>query len=166
VFAVGDEYYSAVVETNEENRLARCDFCPGCWEPDPQGYFSFWKTRVPEPEPRPSHGPRLIDFERLMQLFERLEDKEDEQNLRFRYVLALVLMRKRRLRLVSPRRLTGRRGEMLTLREVGSDRQCRIANPGLADEEIRSVTDRLREILDMPERWEETEENEAEQEGV
>jgi len=152
-FGVGEEYYSAVVETEEESRLARRDFCPACWQPDTQTFFSFWKTSVPEPEP--TRGPRLIDFTRLLRLFERLE--QAEENRRFRYVLALVLMRKRRLRLVSLRRLGGR-AEVLTLREVGGDRQHTVQNPGLSDEEIQGVADRLREILDMPERWEEEEE--------
>ena len=152
-FGVGEEYYSAVVETQEEARLSRRDFCPACWQPDTQTFFSFWKTSVPEPEP--TRGPRLIDFTRLLRLFERLE--QAEENRRFRYVLALVLMRKRRLRLVSLRRLGGR-AEVLTLREVGGDRQHTVQNPGLSDEEIQGVADRLREILDMPERWEEEEE--------
>jgi hypothetical protein len=47
---------------------------------------------------------------------------------------------------------------VLTLREVGGDRQHTVQNPGLSDEEIQGVADRLREILDMPERWEEEEE--------
>ena len=158
-FGVGEEYYSAVVETQEEGRLARRDFCPACWQPDTQTYFSFWKTSVPAPEP--AHGPRLIDFTRLLRLFERLQESEDEENRRFRYVLALVLMRKRRLRLISLRRLGGR-AEILTLREVGGDRQHTVQNPGLSDEEVQGVADRLREILDMPERWEEEEAGEGE----
>ena len=156
VFAVGEEYYSAVAETEEEGRLARQDFCHACWKPDAEGYYSFWKTSVPEPEPKEAHGPRLIDLGRLMQLFERLAAAEEPENVRFRYVLALVLMRKRRLRLLSTRR-SGARGAVMTLREVGGDRQHAVTNPGLSDEEIQSVADRLREVLDMPERWEEEE---------
>ncbi|HUX00044.1 MAG: hypothetical protein WBD63_08515 [Phycisphaerae bacterium] len=156
VFAVGEEYHSAVVETEEEARLARRDFCPACWKPDAEGYYSFWKTSIPEPEPKQKSGPRLIDLGRLMQLFERLADAEEPENVRFRYVLALVLMRKRRLRLLSTRRLGGR-SEAMTLREVGGDRQHTVTNPGLTDEEVQSVADRLREVLDMPERWHEEE---------
>ena len=158
-FGVGEEYYSAVVETEEEGRLARRDFCPACWRPDTQTFFSFWKTSVPAPEP--PRGPQLIDFARLLRLFERLEESADEENRRFRYVLALVLMRKRRLRLISLRRLGGR-AEILTLREVGGDRQHTVQNPGLSDEEIQGVADRLRDILDMPERWEEEDAGEGE----
>ena len=152
VFAVGEEYYSAVAETAEENRLERREFCPGCWKPD-GAYYSFWKTRVPAPEQLAERGPRLVDMGRLMQLFEHLAESPDEQAQRFRYVLALVLMRKRRLKVVESRRLAGGRGEQLTLRETGGERTHSISCPSITDDEIRSVADRLRDILDMPEKW-------------
>jgi hypothetical protein len=158
-FEAGEEYYSGVVETDEENRFARRDVCAACWDADPKTYFSYWKTRVPEPEEKGSRGPRLVDVDRLMRMFERLEEAEDADALRFRYVLALVLMRKRRFRLVSSRRLRGRRGEELTLREVGGDRRHAVVSPGLSEEEIRGVAGRLREILDMPEEWEQADAN-------
>lgn len=153
VLAVGEEYFSAVTETQEEDRLVRHDFCPACWGPEAAAYFSFWKTRIPEPEARDDHGPRLIDMGRLMQLFEHLADAADVQAQRFRYVLSLVLLRKRRLKIVESRRLAGGRGEELTLREPGTQRQHIVTCPSVTEDEIRSVADRLREILDMPERW-------------
>ncbi|MGB3086752.1 MAG: hypothetical protein WBC53_03320 [Phycisphaerae bacterium] len=159
-FQVGDEFYSAVVETEQENRFTREDYCPDCWAPEQESFFSFWRTRVPQPEEK-RRGPRLVDLERLMEMFERLGDAEDESARRFRYVLALVLMRKRRLRLVSSRRLSQGRGEELTLREVGGDRQHVVTSPGLSEAEIESVADRLREILDMPEKWDQAHEDEA-----
>jgi hypothetical protein len=76
VFAVGEEYFSAVTETQEEDRLARHNFCPGCWGPEAAA-FSFWKTRVPEPDAPTDRGPRLVDMGRLMQLFEHLADSPD-----------------------------------------------------------------------------------------
>ena len=152
-FAIGDEYYSAVVETAQEDHLARHDFCPQCWKPGEGAYFSFWKARVPEPEQPVQRGPRLVDLGRLMQLFEHLADSPDEQVQRFRYVLALVLMRKRRLKIVESRRTAGGRGEALVLRETGSERRHQVSCPSISDDEIRSVADRLREILDMPDKW-------------
>ncbi len=164
-FAVGEAYYSAVVEADPdaEEMFARHDFCSDCWDPGGGGYFSFWKTRVPEPPPARPAGPQLVDLARLMQLFEHLADADQEPAQRFRYVLALVLMRKKRLRLVSSRRVAGGRGEEVTLREVGSRRRHVVRCPSLSEDEIRSVTDRLGEVLDMPEQWDriETGEDEA-----
>jgi tRNA U54 and U55 pseudouridine synthase Pus10 len=150
VFVVQDDYYSAVVEMAED-QFVRQDFCPDCWNPE-HSYFSFWKTRVPRAE-APSRGPRFVDMERLLQLFQRLEEQEDGEAQRFRYVLALVLMRKRRLRLLSSRRLKGGSGEELTVREVGAGREYVVTCPSLSETELAGVADRLREILDMPEKW-------------
>jgi hypothetical protein len=152
VFQVNEEYYSAVVETAQENLLQRHDFCGPCWKPPEGGYFSYWKTHVPEPGPDLRRGPRLIDMGRLMELFEHLADSEDVQARRFRYVLALVLMRKRRLKVVESRRLKDG-GEELTLRETGTQRTHAVSAPPVTEDEIRSVTDRLREVLDLPEKW-------------
>ncbi|MCX5654964.1 MAG: hypothetical protein NTY65_09990 [Planctomycetota bacterium] len=152
VIEVNEEYYSAVAETAQENLLERHDFCGPCWKPPEGGYFSYWKARVPEPEPDTHRGPRLIDMGRLMQLFEHLADSEEVQARRFRYVLALVLMRKRRLRVVESRRLKDG-GEELTLREVGTQRTHAVSAPPVTEDEIRSVADRLREVLDLPEKW-------------
>jgi tRNA U54 and U55 pseudouridine synthase Pus10 len=155
VFVVHDDYYSAVVEATED-QFVRQDFCPDCWNPE-HSYFSFWKTRVPEPD-APSHGPRFVDMERLLQLFQRLEENQETEAQRFRYVLALVLMRKRRLRLLSSRRLKGGQGEELTVREVGAGREYTVTCPSLPETELASVADRLREILDMPEKWTQSDE--------
>jgi hypothetical protein len=152
-FDVGDAYYSAVVEADGEEMFARCDFCPDCWDPADGDYFSFWKTRVPEPPPDRSGGPRLVDLGRLMQLFEHLADADQDHAQRFRYVLALVLMRKKRLRLLEQRRLAGGRGEELTLREPGTGRRHVVTCRSLSEDEICSVTERLGEVLDMPEKW-------------
>jgi len=152
VFEVNEEYYSAVVETAQENLLERHDFCVPCWKLPEGGYFSYWKTHVPEPEPDTRRGPRLIDMGRLMQLFEHLADSEEIQARRFRYVLALVLMRKRRLKVVESRRLKDG-GEQLTLRETGTQRTCAVSAPPVTEDEIRSVTVRLGEVLDLPEKW-------------
>jgi len=161
-FGVGDAYYSAVAEVEGEDVFARHDFCPDCWKPDAAEYFSFWKTRVPEPEQPRRRGPQLVDLARLMELFEHLDDAEEDHALRFRYVLALVLMRKRRLRVVSSRRLGGARGEELTLREPGTDRRHVVLAPSLSDDQIRTVSDRLRDVLDMPERWDQLAADEGE----
>jgi len=153
-FDVGESYYSAVVEAepDAEEMFVRRDFCPDCWRPDPEAYFSYWQTRVPEPPTARPTGPRLVDIGRLMQLFEHLAEADQEEARRFRYVLALVLMRKKRLRLESSRRVGGR-GEELTLRESGTKRRHTVTCPRLSEDEIRSVTDRLGAILDMPQQW-------------
>jgi len=159
-FQTGEEYFSAVVEGEGEDSLVRRDTCLACWDPRASDYYSFWKTRVPEPKQEEPRGPRLVDLDRLMQLFERLAEAKDPEQQRFRYVLALALMRKRRLKAVESKRFAGG-GERLTVRETGTQRVHTVTCPSVTDEEIRALTARLREILDMPEKWEEAEDGDG-----
>ena len=57
--------------------------------------FSFWRTSVPAGTAKKK---LLVDDSVLLDLFARLEDKTDKQDVQFRFVLALILMRKRILR--------------------------------------------------------------------
>lgn len=78
----------------------RLNFCPECWNSGkrptaPVEMFSFWKTLVPESQKK---AKTFVDDTVLLDLFNRLADREDVLDLRFRFVLALLLMRKRLLK--------------------------------------------------------------------
>jgi hypothetical protein len=95
--------------------FVRVDFCQGCWEggrrpeqlaPEALGLaeagsaarlsmFSFWKTVVPLPQQKKK---LLVDDTVLADVFQRMEGKSEPQEVRFRFVLALILMRKRLLK--------------------------------------------------------------------
>jgi hypothetical protein len=57
--------------------------------------FSFWKTTVPIPQQKKK---LLVDDAVLVDVFSRMEGKQEPQEIRFRFVLALILMRKRLLK--------------------------------------------------------------------
>jgi hypothetical protein len=87
----------------------RVDFCEACWDGGKRpeqlaeevvGHtktvmFSFWKTTVPAQEQKKK---LLVDDAVLMDVFSRMEGKTEPQEIRFRFVLALILMRKRLLK--------------------------------------------------------------------
>ena len=56
--------------------------------------FSFWKTTMPQPQQKKK---LLVDDSVLVDVFQRMEGKTEPQEVRFRFVLALILMRKRLL---------------------------------------------------------------------
>jgi hypothetical protein len=75
----------------------RLDFCQACWAAGkrpapPAEMFSFWKSITPEPEKK---RKIFVDDSVLMDLFNRLADRTDLTDIRFRFVLALLLMRKK-----------------------------------------------------------------------
>jgi hypothetical protein len=79
--------------------LKRVDVSAEAWDADgalEARAFCWWKTRVPAAGE--VKQKLLIDNSALMQLLERLADAEGDERLAFRFVLALILLRKKLLR--------------------------------------------------------------------
>jgi len=131
----------------------RIDFCPTCWKPDmAAGFFSSWKTAVPEEDPgREKPLARRIDAETVYELFRRLEGQPEIEKQKFRFILALILMRKKRLRFTGV--ASGPHGDHLVLEDRAESLTHKVFDPGLADEEIdslKSAVDRLLRGADEP----------------
>lgn len=88
----GDVCYS-VLEVQGAD-VVRRDFCGEAWTGPPADAFGWWKSRVPEPTAKKI---KLAPNDVLLQLFDELADRPDHQDMR--YVLALLLLRRRVLRL-------------------------------------------------------------------
>jgi hypothetical protein len=88
----GDDCYSVLEIDGAE--VVRKDFCREAWRGAPETAFGWWKSRVPEPTAKKI---KLAPNEVLLELFEKLADRLEEQDLR--YVLALLLIRRRVLRI-------------------------------------------------------------------
>jgi hypothetical protein len=146
-FDEGEPYLSALFDSGKE--FERKNYCPACWEAtsDQQGVFSFWKTHVPT-----KHEERklLVANDVLLEFFLRLSEDQGEQpdhKTRFRYILALVLMRKRTLRFVDIIRENG--SEYMVLRYPREDREFKVLDPGLTEAEADTVKDDLSQILNV-----------------
>jgi len=88
-----------LLETGGEEELARLDYSLEAWESGARPekgrrVFASWRTQVHEPGKKEG---ALIGAEGLMDLFEQLGEAEEPRRVAFRYVLALLLMRKRQL---------------------------------------------------------------------
>ncbi len=77
--------------------MCRIDISSDAWGGGfrPEGLFGYWKSTVPEPNQKKK---MFVDDAVLMNLLERLADATEPERLAFRYVLALILMRKKLLR--------------------------------------------------------------------
>jgi hypothetical protein len=136
----GEEYFAALVETEEG--LARRDFCADYWQAEKPDVFCYWKTKLPRPNEK-KHV--FVDDEMLMVFFERLGKETEQEKINFRFVLALVLMRKRRLKYDSSRTEGDR--EIWRLRVAGEKEFVEVANPKLDEEQIKQLTSQIGEIL-------------------
>lgn len=90
--AEGEPYFAALVQ--EGAQLRRCDYAVEAWEGPPAGTIGWWKARVPT---RQTKRSQLAPSEVMLDLFVELEQNVERQELR--YVLALMLVRRRVLRL-------------------------------------------------------------------
>ena len=135
----GERYYGVLLE--EGGKFVRKDFSVEAWQGAPEGAFSFWMGRLAPPQ---SKRRPPIDDEMLMECFQRLEGQLEPNRIRFRYVVALLLMRRRRLRFEETQRDSGQ--EILVLRCTRGARHA-VVNPGLTDEELTTVQDDVFQAL-------------------
>ena len=77
--------------------VVRQDFCSEAWTGPPDAAFGWWKSRVPEPAAKKI---KLAPNDVLLELFDQLADQPDQHDMR--YVLTLLLVRRRVLRLDVP----------------------------------------------------------------
>jgi hypothetical protein len=136
----GEEYFAALIETDEG--LKRRDFCADYWQGKKPDVFCYWKTKLPQPDQK-KHV--FIDDEMLMTFFERLAVENEQEKVNFRFVLALILMRKRRLKYDSSKIEDGK--EIWRLRVVGEKECVDVVNPHLDEEQIEQLSSQIGEIL-------------------
>ena len=138
----GEEYFAALVETDQG--LQRRDFCVDYWQQQKPDVFCYWKTKLPDPGRKKQI---FVDDEMLMAFFERLEKETEQERINFRFVLMLVLMRKRRLKYESSKIEDGR--EIWRLRVVGENQFIDVINPHLDQQQIEQLSSQIGEILQV-----------------
>lgn len=94
-FEPGEICYS-VLEVQGAD-IVRKDFAASAWTGPPTEAFGWWKSRVPAASAKKI---KLAPNEVLLELFEQLAQQPECQDMR--YVLALLLVRRRVLRLDGP----------------------------------------------------------------
>ena len=141
-FEYDEEYFAALVET--EDGLQRRDFCAEYWENEKPAVYCYWKTRLPSPDQKKQI---FVDDEMLMVFFERLEKETAEDKINFRFVLTLLLMRKRRLKYESSK-MQGDK-EVWRLRIAGTKDVVEVVNPHLADNQMEQLSSQIGQILQV-----------------
>ena len=136
----GEEYYGALVEA--EQGLVRRDFCSEFWEREKPPVYCFWKTKLAAPNEKKE---LFISDDMLMAFFERLATETEPEKVSFRFVLALVLMRKRRLKYDSTKTDDGH--EVWRLRVTGDKDLVDVVNPHLNEDQIEQLTSQIGQIL-------------------
>ena len=141
-FPVGREYFAALVETEEG--LQRRDYSVRYWEDEKPQVYCYWKTKMPDAEKKKN---LFIDDDMLMAFFERLATETDPEKVNFRFVLTLILMRKRILKYSASKTEDG--AEIWTLRVTGEKRTVDVVNPHLTEDQIEQLTSQIGQVLQV-----------------
>ena len=146
--APGEEFVAVLRDADGE--LSREDYSLAFWQEHPcdqdPTVVGVWHTHVPEPKAKKK---LLIDDELLVSLFERLDGDEQPSRINFRYVLALILMRKKLL--VYEHTETDDQGrDIWRMRRRGAERHHDVIDPKLDEGQIADVSDHLSEIMEEP----------------
>jgi len=149
--SAGKAKSAAAAEPQEpEDQFAREDYCAACWaKADEQtrtspSLFGVWHSRVPEPREK---RRTFVDDDLLVNFFDRLEGAEEPAKVQFRFVLALILMRKRVL--IYDRMDHQADGqEVWTMHLKGSESRCQVVDPHLEEDRIAEVSQQLGSILE------------------
>ena len=136
----GEEFYAVLFETADG--FERRDYSVAAWQSRPDEYFCFWKSRVPRKEDKQQV---FIDSAAVADLFLKLADHQEEVKRHFRFVLSLILMRKRLLKY--ERTLRTGDGEFWRMRLTRDQSTHDVLNPQMTDAQIEAVGRELGAIL-------------------
>lgn len=136
----GERYYTALLE--ESGQFVRQDFCTEAWQGPPPHAFSYWRGSVPLANE--AAKPRFDD-DLLEECFQRLEGQPEPSRVNFRYVVALLLIRRKRLRFEQTVEQDG--VEQLEVCSVRTGARTLVVNPQLTDEQIAEVQAEVFRVL-------------------
>jgi hypothetical protein len=139
--ASGEKLLAALRETPVA--MERLDICSNCRSNfETTGLLGFWQTTM---QPLSAKKKLFVDDDVLCDLFARLVDTQEPAKLNFRFVLGLILMRKRRLVYESTRHEA--ETEIWTVRFKGKEETMDLVNPRLGEQQVAEVSAQLGEIL-------------------
>jgi hypothetical protein len=136
----GEKYFSVLFDRGLT--LVREDVSKDAWQGPPTDAFSFWMGKVP---PKDQARRLHIDDEVLHDCFQRLAGETEAQKVNFRYIVALLLMRRKRLKFEDAEVFEGQ--EVLLLRDSRTRAIHRVANPQLTEQELADVQEEVQKVL-------------------
>ncbi len=133
----GERYHSVL--RDREGKFVREDYAADAWPGPPPDIYGHWTGRVPSANDGVRRPP--VDDEMLVECFQRLDGAVEPAKVHFRYVVALLLMRRKRFKFEDAA------SEILTLRDTRTGDRVTVADPGLSDEQMSAVQDEVFQVL-------------------
>lgn len=137
----GERYFGVLAL--DGGKFVRQEFSEEGWTGAPPGAFGHWAGRVPAVGDANRRPP--IDDDMLLECFQRLDGEIEPAKLNFRYVVALLLMRRKRVKFEDSKK--GAAGDSLIVRDAKSGARHVVADPGLTDEQMKAVQNEVYQML-------------------
>ena len=134
-FQSGDFFFSVLVSEGAE--VLRRDYSEAAWPGPPEEALGWWKSRMPKPSATKIHwAPNDI----LLHYFDQLSSELPQQDMR--YVLALLMVRRRIMRVVDTLITDGVEQMVLHCPKNENEYQVVVTRPGRQriDELQQSIT--------------------------
>ncbi|MBL8963625.1 MAG: hypothetical protein KF787_09565 [Phycisphaeraceae bacterium] len=151
--AVGEPFVAVLVEHETSGEMRREDFSRAAWEggvrPPTGRVFASWFSVMAAPGTKKK--PLLSDDE-LVEIFEQAPASTERRALIFRYLLGLVLLRRRMLRF--ERQRPGASGEMVMVvrrRGAAEGDEIEITDPGMDEASITEAMEELSRVIPIDE---------------
>jgi hypothetical protein len=139
--AAGEKYFAAIRENAAG--IERLDVSAECWLGiEKAGLLAYWQTIMPKHDEKKKV---FVDDEVLCSLFERLADAVEPAKVSFRFVLGLILMRKRLVIYDATRHDQDR--DVWVVRLKGKPEQMDLVDPKLNEQQMAEVSQQLGQIL-------------------
>lgn len=142
----GERYHGVLAI--DGSRFIRSEFSMEAWSGPPAGAFGHWMGRVPTTGDVQRRMP--IDDDMLVECFHRLDGATEIEKLNFRYVVGLLLMRRKRFKFDDV--VKSDDGESLILRDVRTNVKHTVRDPGLTEEQMNAVQSEVFQVLGWSER--------------
>lgn len=137
--APGESFYSVLVADGAD--VVRRDYGEDVWAGPPTGSVGWWKSRMPGANPNKIHwAPSDV----MLDYFEQTENVPDKQDIR--YVLALLLMRRRIVRLEDSD-LDDDGGEYVVLYCPRREKTYRARTTSPQQDRVKDIQEELAQLL-------------------
>lgn len=150
-FLDGDRYRCVLSYRDDEP--FRRDFCQHCWDSQQQAqveqdekFISWWQSTVKISPPKPKEEP--IGRSVAEQLLRKYLDSADERHVNFRYILALMLERRRLLAQKHAIQESPSGKTLIVYEHSKTGETFIIEDPHMNLSQIGQVQDQVKEILD------------------
>jgi hypothetical protein len=134
----GETCWSVLIE--QQGSVVRQDYSSESWQGPPEGAIGYWQCVIPEAN---DQAAQKLDVDALFDYFVQLCESPNHIEQDYQYVLALLLLRKRRLMLEDTIEIDDQ--PVMRLAGAGGEGPFEVVERQLSDEQILQLQTQLYE---------------------